>query len=308
MLKRQFEVHPVASIFPMMSEAEYQGLKQDIAENGQEEPIVVWQGQLIDGRNRLKACEELGIEPDWVELDEEADPVKYVISHNLHRRHLDESQRAMVGARLRKVFDDEAKERQGTRTDIVENLPQSSKGRSRDKAGEAVAVSGKSVDAATKVLTQGSPELAEMVDRGEVKVSKAATLVKKVKSKEKQTEIISQGPAAIKEATKPEVRRDPLEAIKKQIQSLEDGPADQLYRWMRHQQASAESDGYVIEDGPPLAADDVDLLGQLCESDNAIGVVWHWLKNAGDAKSAVVREFCWNVIEDVDAPGAGASS
>jgi hypothetical protein len=95
-----------------------------------------------------------------------------------------------------------------------------------------------------------------------------------------------------------------LEAIKKQIQSLEDGPADQLYRWMRHQQASAESDGYVIADGPPLAADDVDLLGQLCESDNAIGVVWHWLKNAGDAKSAVVREFCWSVIEDVDAPGA----
>jgi len=308
MLKRQFEVHPVASIFPMMSEAEYQGLKQDIAENGQEEPIVVWQGQLIDGRNRLKACEELGIEPDWVELDEEADPVKYVISHNLHRRHLDESQRAMVGARLRKVFDDEAKERQGTRTDIVENLPQSSKGRSRDKAGEAVAVSGKSVDAATKVLTQGSPELAEMVDRGEVKVSKAATLVKKVKSKEKQTEIISKGPAAIKEATKPEVRRDPLEALKKQIQALDDGPADQLYRWMRHQQASAESDGYVIEGGPPLAADDVDLLGQLCESDNSIGVVWHWLKNAGDAKSAVVREFCWGVIEDVDAPGAGASS
>jgi ParB-like chromosome segregation protein Spo0J len=279
----------------MMSDQEYEGLKKDIAENGQEEPIVAWQGKLIDGRNRLKACEELGIEPDWVELDEEADPVKYVISHNLHRRHLDESQRAMVGARLRKVFDDEAKERQklskGRGQKGVENLPHLNEGKSRDKAGEAVAVSGKSVDAATKVLTEGTPELAEMVDRGKVKVSKAATLVKKVASKEKQTEIVKKGPAAIKEATKPEPRRDPLAILKKQIAELDDAPAYELYRWQRSQMASAEAEGYLTDGGPELISDDIELLASVIESDNMLGIMWHLIRAVEPSKANLIYEF-----------------
>jgi hypothetical protein len=292
MLKQRFEVHPVASIFPMMSDQEYEGLKKDIAENGQREPIVFWCDKLIDGRNRLKACEELGREPDVCELDEDQDPVKYVISHNLHRRHLDESQRAMVGARLRKVFDDEAKERKKRKPESVPaNCPEQNKGDSRDKAGESVAVSGKSIDRATTVLTEGTPELAEMVDRGEVKVSKAATLVKKVASKEKQTEIVKKGPAAIKEATKPEPRRDTLAILKKQIAELDDAPAYELYRWQRSQMASAEAEGYLTDGGPELISDDIELLASMIESDNMLGIMWHLIRAVEPSKANLIYEF-----------------
>lgn len=70
---------------------------------------------------------------------------------NLSRRHLDESQRAMVGGRMRSFFDKEAKGRQkasggNQKTKAVpEKLPEPVKGDSRDKAGEAVNVSGKTI-------------------------------------------------------------------------------------------------------------------------------------------------------------------
>jgi hypothetical protein len=266
------DIHPAAELFPMMSAEEYAGLVDDIHQHGQREKIVMWQGQLLDGRNRLKACIELDIEPEVIELPEDADPVAFICSLNVHRRHLSTSQRAMIAGMLADLEN-------GKRPSQICEC-----GLKREDAAKMMNVSARSVDTAKKVKEKAAADVVAKVKDGKMSLNAAAKTI--------------DPPATY------EVRRDPLEAIKKQIQSLEDGPADQLYRWMRHQQASAESDGYVIADGPPLAADDVDLLGQLCESDNAIGVVWHWLKNAGDAKSAVVREFCWSVIEDVDAPGA----
>jgi ParB-like chromosome segregation protein Spo0J len=294
-------IFEVANYFPMMTDDEYEGLLDDIRQHGQRQEVVLWQGQLVDGRNRLKACLELGIDCNSRELPEDADPVAFVCSLNIHRRSLEVGQRAMIAARCRRLYDDDAKLRQLSAINPGfsrgRNITPTGNGKTRDIVGAANRVSGSSVDAATKILESGDEELIKEVESGKKKLHTAA----KVVAKKKQPAKTIDPPATY------EVRRDPLEALKKQIQALDDGPADQLYRWMRHQQASAESDGYVIADGPPLAADDVDLLGQLCESDNAIGVVWHWLKNAGDAKSAVVREFCWGVIEDVDAPGAGAS-
>lgn len=61
--------HDVCTIFPMMSPDEFAGLKADIQANGQREPVWTYQGKLIDGRNRLKACEELGVKPRTEEWD-----------------------------------------------------------------------------------------------------------------------------------------------------------------------------------------------------------------------------------------------
>ncbi len=93
------KVHPVAAAFPMLADDELKALAGDIAANGLRQPIVIQGGVLIDGRNRLRACELAGVEPTAVELAAEVDPVAYILSANLARRHLSKGQQALALAR-----------------------------------------------------------------------------------------------------------------------------------------------------------------------------------------------------------------
>lgn len=83
--------HELASLFPMMSHAEFEGLKADIRKNGLLEPIVAYEGSILDGRNRYKACVELGVEPTIVEFTGN-DPQSWVIAKNFFRRRLSKTQ------------------------------------------------------------------------------------------------------------------------------------------------------------------------------------------------------------------------
>lgn len=92
-------VHPAAEVFPMLPPDELAELAEDIRVNGLAHPIVLKNGQLIDGRNRREACRIAGVEPRTVELNGQ-DPTAYVLSTNIARRHLTKGQRAMAVARL----------------------------------------------------------------------------------------------------------------------------------------------------------------------------------------------------------------
>ena len=104
MQNREIEIHPAANIFPMMSDAEYQSLKADIEKNGVNVWMTFYDGKLLDGRNRYRACVELGINADHyseqIDVDLIPDPVAWVLSLNLHRRHLTDTQRATVAAKI----------------------------------------------------------------------------------------------------------------------------------------------------------------------------------------------------------------
>jgi ParB-like chromosome segregation protein Spo0J len=92
--------HPLASVFPMMSDDELAELMiADIEKRGLQDPIVLLEGQILDGRNRYAACVKLGIEPKTVEYDGD-DAAAFVISKNLHRRHLTQAQKAEVVEKL----------------------------------------------------------------------------------------------------------------------------------------------------------------------------------------------------------------
>lgn len=190
MIAEKIKIHPAAELFPPMTDAEFQELKSDIAKNGCRVPITFWNGQLIDGRNRLRACQELGIEPWTDELDIEHDPWTYSISHNLHRRHLTTSQRAMVASAL-------ANRKSGERTDLGQNCT-----RSIDDAAKSMNVSARSVKTANQVNEHGSETLKRAVQDGSLPVSTAAQLVKKVPDKAKQSEIVAKGPKKVREALK----------------------------------------------------------------------------------------------------------
>ena len=94
------EFHEAANLFPMMIGDDYTALRDDIKANGLLEPIVIYDGKILDGRNRYTACLDLGIEPRY-EAFEGTDPVAYVISKNLHRRHLTKEQQVEVRRQMR---------------------------------------------------------------------------------------------------------------------------------------------------------------------------------------------------------------
>lgn len=109
------EFHPVANIFPLLQGQEFEDLKADIAQNGLIQPIWVHpDGRIIDGRNRWRACVETGTNADFEVWDEakHGPLVQFVISLNLHRRHLDSSQRAAIAVEVLPMLEEEARERQ----------------------------------------------------------------------------------------------------------------------------------------------------------------------------------------------------
>jgi len=88
--------HPAAEVFPLLPPDELEALAADIGAHGLLHPIVLLDGQILDGRNRLKACELAGVEPLFVEWDGDGSPYEYVWSENGARRHMEASQRAAV--------------------------------------------------------------------------------------------------------------------------------------------------------------------------------------------------------------------
>lgn len=94
-------IHDVCSLFPPMTPEEFADLKASLAEHGLREPITTHRGLVVDGRNRLKACEELGIEPRFAEWDGDGSLLAFVADKNLARRHLTASQRAAITAVVR---------------------------------------------------------------------------------------------------------------------------------------------------------------------------------------------------------------
>lgn len=105
--------HPAAELFPMMEREQLQELADDIRKNGLLEPIVNWQGKLLDGRNRLSACALAGVEPRYVDLKRlpGGDTVAYVMSKNLKRRHLTAPQRAVLAVQAAELMAGEAAQR-----------------------------------------------------------------------------------------------------------------------------------------------------------------------------------------------------
>jgi ParB-like chromosome segregation protein Spo0J len=105
--------HPAANLFPLSSPEEISELAKDIGENGLINLIVLLDGKVLDGRNRLLACKEAGMEPRFVTWDHsEVSPVTWVISLNLKRRHLTPGQLAAVAVEAKVLLAADAKERQ----------------------------------------------------------------------------------------------------------------------------------------------------------------------------------------------------
>ena len=160
-----------ANIFPPMEEAALAELTGDIRDHGQREPIVVFNGKVLDGWHRYQVCGKLGIEPKTREFKgEESDALSFILSANLTRRHLTNAQRAMIADKISTM-------RQGARTDIANFSPFGE--RAQADAATLLNVSKRSVERAAKVR-KDAPELVDKVKSGELSLSKAATVADRI--------------------------------------------------------------------------------------------------------------------------------
>ncbi len=98
------KIHKLAKYFPLLEGEEFDALVEDIKQHGQLEPIVTVNDEILDGVNRYNACVFLGIECLTKAYDGD-DPLSYVISANIRRRHLDTSQRAMLATEMLPEFE-----------------------------------------------------------------------------------------------------------------------------------------------------------------------------------------------------------
>ncbi|WXA87993.1 ParB N-terminal domain-containing protein [Pendulispora rubella] len=112
--------HPAAKLFPMATDAELHELASDIRANGLRQPVVLIKegGQLalLDGRNRMLACELAGIAPTYL-IWQGLDPIAYVVSANLKRRQLTPNQRASLATQIAELYEEAAKRRSEPRPD-----------------------------------------------------------------------------------------------------------------------------------------------------------------------------------------------
>lgn len=188
------EFHEFAACFPLIAGEELEELSEDIRTNGLNNPIVLFQGKVLDGRNRSTACVMAGVEPKTREFEgTEEDALRFVMSENLHRRHLTQSDKAIAGEKMKSLFVKIAKRRmqlagkRGRDKQLpggVECLPppRDVTAKARDEAGKAVGVSGRMIDHVAYVRANGAPELIEAMDSRKVAVSRAALVARQPKN------------------------------------------------------------------------------------------------------------------------------
>ena len=182
--------HEYANLFPMLQDAELQSLAADIKENGLQSPITVFEDQILDGRNRFRACEIAGVIPVFESYAGE-DALAFVISHNLHRRHLTESQRAMVAAKMADL--------QRGRPPEGLNAPIGAF-KTQRKAAAMLNVGRGSVQRARQVVTKAITEIQDMVTSGEISVPIAKDIA--ALTEDEQRKAVSGGVTGVEKAAK----------------------------------------------------------------------------------------------------------
>lgn len=229
--------HEYADLFPMMATADIARLADDIKENGQANPIVTFEGKILDGRNRYQACTMAGVDPRFTEYDG-AEPLAFVVSHNLHRRHLNESQRGMVGAKLANLQKGGEAGVHKTNSAIALLPPVT-----QAQAAEMLNIGVDSIKRSKQVLKDGIPELQEMQMSGEIS-AKAASVVSKLPEDE-QVKAVFGGVAGVKEAAKKfkELKKqsDPISESTEESDSEQQSPSP-----------STRTQKWIPEDGERL--------------------------------------------------------
>lgn len=200
--------HALCEMFPLSSEKEIGELAADIKVNGQLSPIAVFQGEILDGRNRFLACQKAGVEPKFREW--KGDPISLVRSLNLNRRHLTTSQRAMIAAELATLGTGQKPGVQICAPADGREPGVSIEAATQSQAAKEMKVSRRLVQTARQVKSKGSKPLTRAVLQGQVTLNAASKLAKLPKAEQRR--VVAQGPASVRSAPRGGLANEALAA------------------------------------------------------------------------------------------------
>ena len=177
-----YDFHRYANIFPLMEGEAFERLAADILDNGLIEPVVLYDGAILDGRNRYRACQHVGVPARFVDYDGD-NPLGFVISKNRHRRHLTSSQLAAIAVQQEELMTElaaEARARQLSTlkqmsaggTPVTQTFAERANGEANDHVADMFGTNRQYVQDA-KRLKEAAPDLLQQVAIGELTIPEA---------------------------------------------------------------------------------------------------------------------------------------
>lgn len=185
MSKQEYQFHPYASVLPMLGTADANELAADIQANGLRESIILFEGKILDGRNRYRACGVVGVAPRFEDFNGNGDPVAYIISKNIARRHLTQSQKAVAKAKLLELPRGNPNLESSKNPTNPKRAQNALASETIAEAAEKIDVSPRTLKQAKQVLKEGTPEQINEIQGGKKSV---ATAVKEIKQEKEKTE------------------------------------------------------------------------------------------------------------------------
>ena len=269
-----YQPHPLAELVPEMTQQQYERHKADIQANGQHESIKLFQGMIIDGRHRFRACNDLGLIPQFEEWTGK-DAKQYVISMNVSRRHLSDNHRALAAAAM-------------TTSSRGRNKHTATAAPSQKEAAELFDISPDSIQRAKKVLADADPAIIEMVRKNELPISMAAQVakfpkkdqLKALRSKKVKARAVADEDKAKKSA---EVRKKRIKTIQSRVAnnkplSTAGGPFSLIYAdppWRYEATGQSGSRLRIENQYPTMPIEDICALpvASICD-DDAMLFMW----------------------------------
>ena len=210
-----YQQHPLSAAFPAMAAEDFQGLKDSIENIGVQNPITIFEGMVVDGWNRYKAANELGMDCPSKELDAWIDPVAFVRAQNKDRRHLPLSAWALIEVSLREWKPSHRQDKGELSSPLLA---------SNQEMADAVGVTKRTIQQAKAVQSNATAEVIAAVKSGEIGLPKAAAIAKLPKE-EQAAAIHKPAPKPAPAVVEPEIEAPPeyteLDAAHDQISELQ---------------------------------------------------------------------------------------
>jgi DNA-binding XRE family transcriptional regulator len=185
------------SLIPPLSTEEYTQLESNLKAEGCRDPLVTWNGAIIDGHNRFEICTVHGISFEKIakRFEERSEVIEWIIRNQFGRRNLDNYQRTKLALRLEEAIAARAKANSGHRTDLPQKSAEGYKpvGETREEIAKLAGVSRDTVDKVKQIEKKATPEIKQSLAKGEISINKAHQTTKAPKEEEEQEPMVVDG-------------------------------------------------------------------------------------------------------------------